>query len=71
MGGSLREDLTLNQFKRRGLLLNKCCMCKGEEELVDDILLHCSETRILWQLVYSLFGIVSVMHSLVRGTLLN
>ena len=59
--------LTLDQLKRRG----KCCwtnaMCKGEEIMVNHILLHCLKVLILWLLIFSQFGIDWVMHCLIRG----
>ena len=45
--------------------------CHTREELIDQILLHCSKARMLWQLLFSLFGISWVMHSSVKETLLG
>ena len=45
---------------------NRCYMCKEEEETSDNILLHCSKARILWQLIFALFDVRWVMNSLVR-----
>ena len=50
---------------------NRCYMCKEEEETSDNILLHCSKARILWQLIFALFDVRWVMNSLVRGLLLS
>ena len=50
---------------------NRCHMCKVEEESTDHLLLHCHKAGILWQLVFSLFGVVQVMHFIVRGSLLS
>lgn len=53
--------LTLDQLKRKGLSLgNRFYMYQRERKFVDHILSHCATTRILWQLVFSLFGIVQV-----------
>lgn len=35
-------------------------LCKGEDHFVEHILLHYAKARILWQLVLSLFGIMSL-----------
>lgn len=34
---------------------NRSFICKDVEELVDHMLLHCTKTTILWQLIFSLF----------------
>ena len=50
--------LTLDQLQRRGLLLvNRCAPCKEELKFIDHILLYCDKARVLWLLVFSLFGI--------------
>ena len=56
------KDLVLIQLKRRVWnLLNRCYMCKREEKMIDHMLMHYSQARILWQLVFSLFGVTWVM----------
>ena len=50
---------------------NRCYMCKEEEETSVHILLHCPKARILWQLIFALFGVQWVMHPSVRGFLLS
>lgn len=50
---------------------NRCYMCKKDEETSDHILLHYTKACNLWQLVFALFGVQWVMHSLVRGFLLS
>ncbi|RVW86685.1 Nicalin [Vitis vinifera] len=43
---------------RRGwTLANGCALCKVELETIDHILLHCDKARLLWQLVFSIFGV--------------
>lgn len=55
---------TLDKLKRRDLSLrNKCFMSKSEEKSIHYILLHCDSTRMLWHLVFSMFGIWWVIHS--------
>ena len=51
--------------------MNRCFLCKGEEESCDHILLHCSKASLLWQLVFSLLGVVWVVHSSVKEMLLG
>ena len=41
------------------------------EESVDHLLVHCTKTGILWQLVFSLFGIKWVMPDSVKEVLLS
>ena len=62
----------MNQLKRRGRILpNKCHICKIEEKLVDHLLLHCPKASIVWQRGFSPFGVVRIVHSKIRGTLLS
>ena len=67
-----RKVLTLDHIQRRGWsLVNRCFLCLNEEESVDHILLHCDRTRLLWHLLFSLFGESWVLSSLVREALLG
>lgn len=52
-------------------LVNKCFMCKTEEESIDHMLLQYVITGFLWQLVFSLFGLQWVIHSSIRLMLLS
>ena len=36
-------------------MVNKCSLCKDNEESADHILIHCSRTRELWTLLLSFF----------------
>ena len=64
--------LTLDQLKRRGWNIpNRCYLCKTEEETIDHLLLFCDKARMLWNLIYSLFGVKWVMHSSIRRNLLG
>ena len=38
-------------------MVDWCCMCKRNGEIVDYLLLHCSFARELWSMVFSLFGL--------------
>ena len=64
--------LTLDQLKKRGwTLANRCFLCCAEEEFIDHILIHCTKARILWELLFALFGVMWVLPYLVRDTLLG
>ena len=49
----------------------KCSVCYAHEESIDHILLHCEKTRVLWELLFSIFGVYWVIHSTVTETLLG
>ena len=69
---SWEKVLTQDQLKRRGwILANRCCLCCVEEETINHILVHCSKAKILWDLVFSLFGVNWVLPFTVRDTLLS
>ena len=64
--------LTQDQLKRRGwILANRCFLCCDEEEMINHILVHCPKVRVLWDLVYSLFGVNWVLPLTVRDTLIG
>ncbi|RVW58882.1 hypothetical protein CK203_104242 [Vitis vinifera] len=64
--------LTQEQLQRRGFsLANRCFLCLSEEETVDLLLLHCVKTRVLWNLLFSLFGISWTLSCTVKTTLLG
>ena len=46
-------------------------MCLEKEETINHLLLHCSRTRVLWDLLFTLFGVSWVLPSSVRETLLS
>ena len=50
--------LTLDQLKRRGWsIANRCLLCCAEEESINHILIHCTKTRVLWELLFASFGV--------------
>ena len=50
-------------------MANRCFRCHEEEESVDRILIHYDKTRVIWHLLFSLFGVSWVSPSLVRELL--
>ena len=49
----------LDQLKKRGWsLLNRCYLCGAVEEAVDHLLIHCTKVRVLWELLFNLFGVM-------------
>ncbi|RVW23965.1 hypothetical protein CK203_092088 [Vitis vinifera] len=64
--------LTQDQLKRRGwILANRCSLCCAEKETINHILVHCSKAKVLWDLVFSLFGVNWVLPFTVKDTLLG
>ncbi|RVW71739.1 ADP-ribosylation factor 1 [Vitis vinifera] len=64
--------LTQDQLKRRGwILANRCFLCCAEEETINRILVHCPKARVLWDLVFSLFGVNWVLPLTVKDTFLE
>ena len=62
----------LDQLKRRGWpLANRCFLCLAEEEFINYILINCMKTRILWELLYALFGVIWVLPFSVKETFLG
>ncbi|RVW52364.1 hypothetical protein CK203_072021 [Vitis vinifera] len=61
--------LTLDQLEKRGqFLANRCFLCCEEEESIDHILIQCSRARVLWELLFALFGVTWVLPFSVRYT---
>ena len=66
------KALTLDLIPKRGWALeNRCFLCHEKEEAINHLLLHCAKTRVLWDLLFTLFGVSWVLPSSVRETLLN
>ena len=64
--------LTLDQLKRRGwAIANGCFLCCAEEESINHIIIHYSKARVLWELVFVLFGVTWVLPYSARDTLLG
>jgi hypothetical protein len=59
---ALGKILTLDNLKRRNIVLvNRCGICKKEEESIDHLLLHCERAQFLWNAFFSRFGLAWVM----------
>ena len=43
------------------MVIDCCCMYKRDEETIDHLLMHRPVARELWNLVFSLFGVLWVM----------
>ncbi|KAJ9679351.1 hypothetical protein PVL29_021319 [Vitis rotundifolia] len=63
---------TVDMLMRRGWsMVNRCNLCKENEELANHILIRCGKTRELWTLLLSSFGVVWVFPDSVRNLLLE
>jgi hypothetical protein len=59
---SLGKILTTENLRKRNIILvSWCCLCKSNGETVDHLLLHCSFTKEVWDMVFVLFGVHWVM----------
>jgi hypothetical protein len=52
-GKILTQD---NLRKRHVIVINRCCMCKKTEEAIDHLLLHWDVSSVLWNSLFSRFG---------------
>ena len=69
---SLGKVLIVDQLQRRGwTMVNRCFLCREEEESIDHILLYYSKVRILGDLLFALFGIQWVQLAIVKEALLG
>jgi hypothetical protein len=50
-----------NLRKRHVIVVDRCYICKRDEESVDHILLHCVAVVILWNIFFNHFGLSWVM----------
>jgi hypothetical protein len=55
--------MTLDNFRKRGIVVGWCCMCKQSGEFINHLLLHCEVARALWSVVLTLFDVTWVMSS--------
>ncbi|RVW35300.1 putative ribonuclease H protein [Vitis vinifera] len=66
------KAITLDKLQKRGwALANRCFLCLENEETIDHLLLHCSRTRVLWDLLFTILGVSWVLPYSVKETLLS
>ena len=54
--------LTCDNLRRRGVVMvGWCCLCRGNDETVAHLLLHCPMAREVWSYIFRLFGVDWVM----------
>lgn len=62
MDGKILLENHREFLKKRGrILANRCFLCCEEEETIDHILIHCTRARVLWELLFVLFGVAWVI----------
>ena len=53
-----RRALTLDLVQKRGWsLANRCYMCHKDEKTIDHLLIHYVKTKVLWELLFTLFKV--------------
>ena len=52
-------------------MLNRCYLCKVEEETNDHLILFCKKATMLWSLLFSLFDMQWVLHSSIKRNLIG
>jgi hypothetical protein len=50
-----------NLRKKNKVLINRCGMCKIDEESINHLLLHCECAQFLWNAFFSCFGLTWAM----------
>ena len=64
---SLGKIFTIDQLQRREWsMVNRCFLCKEEEESTDHILLYYAKVSVPWKLLFSLFAIQWVQAATVK-----
>jgi hypothetical protein len=59
---ALGKILTVDNLRKRHIIIvNRCCLCKRDEEFVDHLLLHCDVAYALWTNIFNCFGMSWVM----------
>ena len=53
-----RKILTVDILMKNGwTIVNKCSLCKDNEESINHILIHCDETKVIWTFLFAVFGL--------------
>jgi hypothetical protein len=59
---ALGKILTIDNLRKKNMvLINRCEMCKRDEETIDHLLLYCECTQVLWNAFFSRFGLTWAM----------
>jgi len=59
---ALSKIFTVDNFRKRHVILvDICCLCKSNGELVDHILLHYDVASLLWNALFTCFSLYWVM----------
>jgi hypothetical protein len=58
---ALGKILAIDNLRKHVIVVDRCCMCKRNEESVDHLLLHFDVTGALWNVFFSRLGLSSVM----------
>jgi hypothetical protein len=61
--------LTMDNLRKRKIMVGWCFMCKKSGETVDNLMLHCVIASALWYSIFYLFGLALVMSRWLRDLL--
>jgi len=66
---ALRKIFTMDNLRKRYVIVvDRCCMCKGNGESMNRLLLHCEVASAVWNVFFSWFGLSWVMPRRVDDT---
>ena len=65
----MERILTIDNLRRRVLVMDWCCTCKRNSESIAHLLLCCPVASDLWSFIFSIFGVQWVMPSGVMALL--
>ena len=52
------QSFNLDHLKKKGrALANRCFLCGKEEETVDHLLIHCPQTKVIWELLLAIVAL--------------
>ena len=49
--------LTVDNLRKKNIIVTECCMCKKSGESIDHLLLHCEVAIEVWNMVCQLFDV--------------